>query len=118
MNFSSPSFSEIEFTIGLALDAFQPGFDHREFRGIDHHRHAGDVGLGGDQVEEIHHRLCEIEQALVHVDVDDLRAVRDLSRATVERGGKSPAVISLRNRAEPVTLVRSPILTKRMSASA
>ena len=57
MNFSSPSFSEIELTIGLALNAFEAGFDHREFRGIDHHRHAGDVRLGGDEIEKIDHRL-------------------------------------------------------------
>ena len=42
----------------LALDAFEPGLDHREFRRIDHHRHARDIGLGGDEVEELdHHRL-------------------------------------------------------------
>ena len=62
----------------LALHAFQAGLDHGEFRGIDHHRHAGDVGLGGDEVEEGHHRGFGIEQALVHVDVDDLGAVLDL----------------------------------------
>ena len=62
----------------LALDAFQAGFDHGEFGGIDHDRDAGDVGLGGDEVEEGHHRGFGIEQALVHVDVDDLGAVLDL----------------------------------------
>ena len=62
----------------LALNAFQAGFDHGEFRGIDHDRNAGDVGLGGDEVEEGHHRGFGIEQALVHVDVDDLGAVLDL----------------------------------------
>ena len=58
-----------------------------ELRRIDHHRHAGDVGLGGDEVEELDHRLLGIEQALVHVDVDDLRAVRHLIARHVERGG-------------------------------
>ena len=71
----------------LALQAFQPGLDHREFRGVDHHRHARDVGLGGDQIEEGHHRLLGIEQALVHVDVDHLRAVLDLLARDRERGG-------------------------------
>ncbi len=69
----------------LALQAFQAGLDHREFRRVDHHRHARDVGLGGDQVEERHHRLLGIEQALVHVDVDDLRAVLDLVARDRER---------------------------------
>ena len=42
----------------LALHAFEPGLDHREFRRIDHHRHARDIRLGGDEVEELdHHRL-------------------------------------------------------------
>ena len=40
----------------LALQAFQPGLHHREFRGVHHHGHAGDVGLGGNQVEEGRHR--------------------------------------------------------------
>ena len=70
----------------LALHAFQPGLDHREFRGIDHHRHARDIGLGGDQIEERGHRLFGIEQALVHIDVDDLRAVLDLIAGHRERG--------------------------------
>ena len=71
----------------LALHAFEAGLDHREFRGIDHHRHARDVGLGRDQIEERRHRLLGIEQALVHVDVDDLRAVLDLIARDGERGG-------------------------------
>ena len=69
----------------LALHAFQAGFDHREFRGIDHHRHAGDIGLRGDEIEERRHRLFGIEQALVHVDVENLRAVFDLIARDSER---------------------------------
>ena len=42
---------------GLALDAFQAGLDDLPFRAVDHHRHPGDVGLGGDEVEEGGHRL-------------------------------------------------------------
>ena len=62
----------------LARYAFQPRFDHVEFRTVDHHRHARDVGLGGDQLEEGGHRVLRVEQAFVHIDVDDLRAVLDL----------------------------------------
>ncbi|MBV6410709.1 MAG: hypothetical protein GAKPKEKM_01531 [Rhodocyclaceae bacterium] len=58
----------------LALQALQAGLDHLPLRGVDHHRHAGDVRLGGDQVEELHHRRLRIEHGLVHVDVDHLRA--------------------------------------------
>jgi hypothetical protein len=45
-----------------------------------------DVGLGRDEVEEGGHRLLGIEQALVHVDVDDLRAVLHLLARDGERG--------------------------------
>ena len=77
----------IELTIGLPDDAFQPGLDHAPFRAVDHDRHAGDVGLGGDQLQEGVHRLLGVEQALVHVDVDDLRAVLDLLARDLDRGG-------------------------------
>ena len=59
-----------------------------------------------------HHRRLAVEHALVHVDVDHLRAVLDLlARATAER----VVVVGLRGscgrRPEPVTLVRSPTFT-------
>ncbi len=72
----------------LALHALQAGFDDLEFRGIDHHGNAGDVGLGGDQIEVVDHRLLRVEQALIHVDVDDLGAVGDLIARDVECGGE------------------------------
>ena len=62
----------------LALNAFQAGFDHREFGGVHHDGNARDIGFGGDEIEERHHRFFGVEQALVHVDVDDLGAVLDL----------------------------------------
>ncbi len=71
----------------LALDAFQARLDHAELRGIDHDRHAGDVRLGRDEMQEGRHRRFGIEQPLVHVDVDDLRAVLDLLARDRERGG-------------------------------
>ena len=71
----------------LALQAFQAGFDHFEFRGIDHHRHTRDIRFGGDEIQKLDHDLLRIEQALVHVDVDDLRAIDDLIARHVERGG-------------------------------
>ena len=71
----------------LALDAFQSGFDDREFRGIDHQRHARDIGLRGDEIEKLDHRRFRIDEPLVHVDVEDLRAVRDLVARDRERAG-------------------------------
>src|SRR5690606_16714542 len=52
----------------LALDAFEAGFDHFPLGGVDHDRHAGDVRLAGDQVEEADHGSLRIEHACVHVD--------------------------------------------------
>ncbi len=79
---------EIEFTIGLALHAFQPGLDHLPLGAVDHHRDAGDVGFGGDQVEERGHGGGAVDQPFVHVHVDDLRPVFDLIARHVQRGGE------------------------------
>src|SRR5690606_40162561 len=56
-----------------------------KFRRIDHHRYASDIRLGGDQVEEVDHRPFRIDQALVHVDIDDLGAVFHLVAGDDER---------------------------------
>ena len=69
----------------LALDAFQTRLDHLPFGAVDHHRHPGDVGLGRDQVEEGDHGRLRIQQALVHVDVDDRGPGLDLLAGDVER---------------------------------
>ncbi len=84
----------------LALHALQARFDNRPLRRIDHDRHARDVRFGRDEIQESDHRLLRIEHALVHVDVDDLRAVLDLlardrdcsrsSRRPRSGGGKRP----------------------------
>jgi len=71
----------------LALDAFQAGLDHLELGRVHHDRDARDVGLGGDEVQKLDHHLLRIEQALVHVDVDDLGAGGDLLARHVKRGG-------------------------------
>ncbi len=71
----------------LALHAFQAGLDHRPFRGIDHDRHTGDVGLGGDQTQERGHSGFRVEHALVHVDVEHVGAQLDLLTRDFERGG-------------------------------
>src|SRR5256885_6702458 len=39
----------------LALHALEPGLDHRPFRGVDHHRHTGDVRLRRHQVRSEEH---------------------------------------------------------------
>ncbi len=59
----------------LALHAAQPRLDHAPLGTVDHHRHTGDVGLGGHEVEKAHHRRLAVEHGFVHIDIDDLRAV-------------------------------------------
>ncbi len=101
----------------LARHAFEAGLDHAPFRAVDHHRDAGDVGLGGDALEEGGHRLLAVEQGLVHVDVDDLRAVLDLVAGDLDRGviiAGEDQFLEL-GRAGDVGQ-RSPILTKRAPA--
>src|SRR3546814_8582643 len=50
-------------------------------------RHAGDVRLGGDQLEKGGHGVNRVEQAFVHVDVDYLRAVLHLLARDFDGGG-------------------------------
>jgi hypothetical protein len=96
----------------LALQAFQAGLEHAPLRGVEHHRHARDVGLGGDEVEELHHRRLAVDQRLVDVDVDDVGAVLDLLRAMARQASQSPALRAFANLGEPVMLVRSPMTRK------
>ena len=79
MNLSSPSFSEIELTIGLPCIAFQAGLDDPPL-GESTMTGTGDVGFARDQVEEPVHGGDAVDHAFVHVDVDDLGAVLDLLR--------------------------------------
>ena len=69
----------------FALHAAQPSLDHRPLRGVDHDRHPGDIGLGRNQIQEARHRGHRIEHRLVHVDIDDLRAVFDLLARHLQR---------------------------------
>ena len=69
----------------LALHALQAGLDHLPLRAVDHDRHARDLGLAGDEIQEADHRRLRIEHRLVHVDVDDLGAVLDLLARDAER---------------------------------
>ena len=62
------------------------------------------------------HRALGVEQPFVHVHVEDVRAAAHLVERHVEgRGENSPCSIRRRNFAEPVTLVRSPIMMKLLS---
>ena len=66
------------------MQALQAGLDDRELGRIQHHRHARDVGLGGDEIEEPGHGGFAVEHGVIHVDVDDLGAAHDLAAGDVE----------------------------------
>jgi len=68
-----------------SLDLFEPSLDDAELRAVDHDRDARDVGLGRDQAQERLHRADGVEQPLVHVDVEDVRAALDLIARDLER---------------------------------
>ncbi len=69
----------------FSLEAFQAGFDYAELAGIDHHRDAGYIGLGSEEVEEGGHGFFAVEEGVVHVHVDDLRAAFHLLAGNGER---------------------------------
>ncbi len=70
----------------LALHALEPGLEHAPPRAVDHDRDAGDLGLGGDQVQERGHRLLAVEQVGVHVHVEQVGAAAHLLQGDVDRG--------------------------------
>ena len=99
-------------TTDLPCSALQARLEDRPLRAVDHDRHAGDVGLGGDEVEELRHHLLGVEQPFVHVDVEDVGAAVDLLPGDGQRRLEIAALISCANFGEPVTLVRSPTMMK------
>ena len=62
----------------LPLNAGEPRFDDLPFRRVDHDRHPRDVRFGGDQFQKAFHGGEAVEQRVIHVDVDHLRAIFDL----------------------------------------
>ena len=59
----------------LALYTFQACRNHIPLATVNHDGHAGNVGLGGNQVQEMRHLSLGIEQAVIHIDVNDQRPV-------------------------------------------
>ncbi len=70
---------------GFALHAFEARFDHRPFGRIDHDGYARNIRFTGDEAQELRHDRRRIEHALIHVHVDDLRAVGHLLPRDVDR---------------------------------
>lgn len=67
-----PLFHGNRINDALSLNTLQPLLYYLPFGGVDHNRHARDIRLAGDQVQEAHHG---VKHTLFHVDVDNLRAV-------------------------------------------
>ena len=70
----------------FALHAFQPGLNHFPLRGVNHERHAADVRLGGNQVQERGHHLHRIQHSFVHVHVNHLGAAFHLLAGHAQGG--------------------------------
>ena len=62
----------------FALDALKAGFEDVPFGGVDHDGYAGDIGFGHDEVEKAYHDGLGVDEAFVHVDVDNVGAAFDL----------------------------------------
>ncbi len=72
----------------LALNVLETFLDDVPFRRVHHDRNLGDVRLRCDQAQEGAHRRFGVEQALVHVHVNDLRAVLHLLARNVHGLGE------------------------------
>ena len=78
MNFSSPSFIEIELTTGLPCTHFRPASITANFEESTITGTRAMSGSAATRLRNVTIAASGIEQALVHVDVDDLGAVLDL----------------------------------------
>ena len=77
-NFSSPSFSEIEFTMPLPCRHFSPASMTSHFEESTMNGTLATSGSLAEQLQEARHGRDAVDHALVHADVDDVRAVLDL----------------------------------------
>ena len=74
----------------LALDAREPGAQHAPPGTVDHDGNPGDLGFGRDQVQEGGHGALAVEQAGVHVDVEQVGPAADL----LKRDGHGALVVT------------------------
>ena len=79
----------------FALYAAQTRFDHLPLGGINHHWHFGNVRLARHQIEKFDHGRLAVEHGLVHIHINDLRAVLNL----LARHGQRVFVLATQNHA-------------------
>ena len=60
------------------MQTFQSADNHIPVRRVYHHGHGGDVGFRSDHIQESNHLLTRIQQAVIHIDIDDQCAVSHL----------------------------------------
>ena len=77
----------------FALYAFKACFEHLPFRAINHNRHAGNIWLTCEELQVTRHSRDTVNQTIIHIDVDNLRAIFDL----LPRNGKSFVKITFDN---------------------
>ena len=101
----------------LALHALEARLDDFPARRVDHHRHPRDVRLRGDEVEEADHARLGVEEPSSMFTSIACAPFSTWLRATPSAVSKSSSRMRRAKRGEPVTLVRSPTLTKRESGA-
>ena len=56
----------------FSLNTLQTRFDDLKFRGIDHKRQFGNIGFGSHQIQKVNHDSFGVQQALIHINIQDL----------------------------------------------
>ena len=74
---------------GFALYAFQACFENLPFGAINHHGDARNIRLARHELQEARHGRNPVNQTVIHIDVNNLRAAFDL----LPRNGKRLLVI-------------------------
>ena len=72
----------------LALQALEPGLEHRPLRAVDHDGKPRDLGFCGEEVQEPHHRGLRVEEVGVHVHVDEVGPAAHLVERDLPRSGE------------------------------
>ena len=112
---SSPSFIEMELTSALPWTRFRPASITENF---DESIITGTRAMSGSAATRLRKSIIAFSESIRPSSMLTSMIWAPLttwSRATSSAATRSPSLISLRKRAEPVTLVRSPTLTKGMS---
>ncbi len=71
---------------GLSLEDFESGLKDFKLGAIDHDGDTGDIGFRRHEVEKARHGGDRVDQAFVHVDVDDVGSAVDLLAGDGEGG--------------------------------